>query len=324
MLGSILPLSAQAGVFSFVSDLLSSKAVYERNDISAGGKLTALEGNLSPDPKPAGGAEILIEDGSSLVSESGPSNNKDAEPVSTNNGRIAIYVVREGDTLSQIARMFNVSTNTIVWANDIKKGVISPGQELVILPISGIRYTVEKGDTLKSIAKEFGGDIDEILGYNHLESNAKLAVGDVIVIPDGEISHSKPTSSGNTSTSNAPSSSPGSSSGYFIRPTKGVRTQGIHGYNGIDIGAPAGTPIVAAASGEVIISRSGGWNGGYGNYVVISHPNGTQTLYAHNTSNTVSAGEYVQQGQVIGYVGSTGKSTGNHLHFEVRGARNPF
>ena len=103
-----------------------------------------------------------------------------------------------------------------------------------------------------------------------------------------------------------------------------VRTQGIHGYNAVDLAAPFGTPIVAAASGRVIVSRSGGWNGGYGTYVVIDHPDGTQTLYAHMSRVAVWQGAQVVAGQVIGYVGSTGRSTGPHVHFEVRGAVNPF
>jgi murein DD-endopeptidase MepM/ murein hydrolase activator NlpD len=104
----------------------------------------------------------------------------------------------------------------------------------------------------------------------------------------------------------------------------GVKTQGLHGYNGIDIGAAAGTSIVAAAPGTVIIARSGGWNGGYGSYVVVQHGNGTQTLYAHASSVLVSQGQQVTQGQAIARVGATGRATGNHLHFEVRGAKNPF
>jgi murein DD-endopeptidase MepM/ murein hydrolase activator NlpD len=92
----------------------------------------------------------------------------------------------------------------------------------------------------------------------------------------------------------------------------------------VDLAAPIGTPIMASAEGDVIISKNYGWNGGYGEYVVISHPNGTQTLYAHMSSNLAYQGMHVYKGQVIGFVGSTGKSTGSHLHFEVRGAKNPF
>lgn len=101
-------------------------------------------------------------------------------------------------------------------------------------------------------------------------------------------------------------------------------SQGIHGWNGIDSAAPSGSPVLAAASGTVIISRMGGWNGGYGNYIVIDHGDGTQTLYAHLSADSVSVGQKVSRGQQIGAVGRTGKATGFHLHFEVRGAKNPF
>ena len=102
-------------------------------------------------------------------------------------------------------------------------------------------------------------------------------------------------------------------------------TQGLHGKNGIDIGGVRGTPIHAAADGAVIVARGGGaWNGGYGNYVVISHSNGSQTLYSHLRSVIATAGQSVVSGQVIGYMGATGRATGVHLHFEIRGAENPF
>ncbi|MEK7135159.1 MAG: M23 family metallopeptidase, partial [Patescibacteria group bacterium] len=104
----------------------------------------------------------------------------------------------------------------------------------------------------------------------------------------------------------------------------GLKSQGIHGHNGVDLAAPVGTPIVASADGKVILSRTGGYNGGYGTYVVISHANGTQSLYAHMSANNVAVGEVVSQGQVIGAIGMTGKTTGPHIHFEIRGARNPF
>ena len=116
-----------------------------------------------------------------------------------------------------------------------------------------------------------------------------------------------------------------SGGGGFIHPLPGsLRTQGIHGYNGVDLASGTGTPIRAAAAGQVIVAKSYGWNGGYGNYVVVRHANGTQTLYAHNSSNAVGVGTYVAQGQTVAYVGSSGRSTGSHLHFEVRGASNPF
>jgi murein DD-endopeptidase MepM/ murein hydrolase activator NlpD len=104
-----------------------------------------------------------------------------------------------------------------------------------------------------------------------------------------------------------------------------VKTQGIHGYNGVDLGGvSAGSPVLAAAGGTVIVAKSAGWNGGYGSYVVVQHNNGTQTLYAHLNSVSVNVGQGVSVGEKVGGVGSTGRSTGIHLHFEVRGDANPF
>ncbi|TSC60865.1 MAG: peptidase M23 family protein, partial [Parcubacteria group bacterium Gr01-1014_107] len=197
---------------------------------------------------------------------------------------------------------------------------VTPGQTLVILPVSGIRHTVKSGDTLEKIAKRYKGDLEEVLAYNNLFTDTELSVGDTIIVPSGVLGES-PSSSG--------SRPRGSSSqivfdGYYLKPVVGWRSQGMHGYNAIDLATPFGTPILASAPGVVTVSRSAGWNGGYGAYIVISHPNGTQTLYAHNSQNVVTSGEQVSQGQIIGYVGASGRATGPHVHFEVRGARNPF
>jgi murein DD-endopeptidase MepM/ murein hydrolase activator NlpD len=114
-------------------------------------------------------------------------------------------------------------------------------------------------------------------------------------------------------------------SGYFGNPLpNGRRSQGLHGRNAVDISAAAGTPIYAAAAGTItVVKNDGGYNSGWGNYVKISHPNGTQTLYAHMSRAAVSGGS-VAKGELIGYVGRTGQATGNHLHFEVYGAKNPL
>jgi murein DD-endopeptidase MepM/ murein hydrolase activator NlpD len=221
--------------------------------------------------------------------------------------------------------MFDVSINTIRWSNDISGSTISPGQTLVILPVSGVRHTVKAKDTLQSIAKTYKGDIDEIIKYNDVTEDSILSVGDIIIVPNGAILAQPSSSSISAVRSSSGSASQASvSGGYYIRPTSGVKTQGIHGYNAVDIAPPAGTSIVASASGKVIISRNGGWNGGYGSYVVIEHGNGTQTLYAHMSTTAISQGAFVDQGDLIGYVGATGKATGAHLHFEIRGAKNPF
>ena len=134
-----------------------------------------------------------------------------------------------------------------------------------------------------------------------------------------------------TTTSKLRNASGPSYDGYYKAPLENYRrTQGLHGYNGIDLVSSdgPGAYVSSAAAGEVIISKGGcksrGCNGGYGNYVVLKHSNGTQTLYGHLKSNAVSAGDYVAQGQLVGYEGNSGRSTGTHLHFEVRGAKNPF
>lgn len=317
-----IPKPAHAGILSFVSAFLNQKEVRAAEEYSSQ-MSSVLEAALNVDPNPSkGGGDITIVQNSALLSETGPYGTlADIKDHSAIGGQISIYVVRSGDSLSQIAKMFGVSINTIIWGNNIKNDLIHEGEILAILPISGVRYTVKKGDTLNSIAEDYKGDLNEILQYNGLAENAKLAIGDIVVIPDGVLAtpayNGAPSVTGGNGTPSYPS--------YYLRPiTNGIKSQGLHGYNGIDLAAPYGTPILASASGTVIISRGAGWNGGYGNYVVITHDNGTQTLYAHNSQNIVYQGQYVVQGQVIGYVGNTGRSTGPHLHFEIRGARNPF
>lgn len=271
-----------------------------------------------------GGGDITIVDGSALMPEEGPSGTI-ADIEKPKNSTISTYVIRSGDTLGGIAEMFDVSPSTILWANDLSRNAkLQIGQKLTILPVTGVRYTVKKGDTLATIAKKYGADASEIVSFNGLEGT--LAVGDEIIIPDGEVPAVAPSRTSGSGGVRLGVSGTSIQIGYYMRPlTGGVRSQGIHGYNGVDLAAPVGTPILASAAGEVMIAKSGGWNGGYGSYVVIQHPNGSQTLYAHASSLAVSAGDSVQQGQVIAYVGSTGKSTGSHVHFEIRnGIRNPF
>lgn len=321
LLASIFsPLYAEAGVFSVISNLFSSSEVRAEEVEPNSQTLSLLQSTNSPMKKATTTkSELVIVSGTSLQSDT------DELPFvakTASDETISIYVVHEGDTLSDIAKMFNVSVNTIKWGNDLKGNSLTPGQTLVILPISGVQHVVKKGDTLQSIAKQHKGDLDEILSYNNLTLSSKLTVGDVITVPDGEVTATvitKPSSGGGKTSSNP------TYAGYYLRPiVGGVKTQGVHGHNGVDLASAYGTNILAAAAGEVIISRNSGYNGGYGSYVVIKHANGTQTLYAHLSATTVNAGDFVSQGQVIGKMGSTGKSTGTHLHFEIRGARNPF
>jgi len=322
--GVFIPSSTNAGIFSeWVTALFNRANAAEHYSTNHNIQTMALpKAAMNIDPNPSkGGGDITIVDGSALLSSEGPSGTFANIEVSKND-QISVYVVRNGDTLSDIANMFDVTVNTIIWANDLKNATIRPGQTLAILPVTGIKYTIKTGGTLRDVIKKHGGDIEEAELYNGISADQELAAGTVVIIPEGEFVMPKTTTASGTKvvTSGGPSYE-----GYYMKPVSGAaRTQGIHGYNGVDLGAPVGTPIMAAADGDVIIVKNGGWNGGYGNYVVIRHDNGTQTLYAHNSSNIVYPGQYVVQGQVIGYVGSTGRSTGPHVHFEVRGAKNPF
>jgi len=275
--------------------------------------------------------------------------------------RTNLYIVRKGDTISEIAESFGVSQNTVRWANNLNGKNLKIGQKLILLPISGVIHTVAKGDTVSKIAKKYDGDVDEILSYNNISAQ-ELVVGKDITVPGGEIKASSRSIVTSSKTSGPVSVSGGSLktvrspsgllevttgisytwkngvrtsqlrgtggpsySNFYIRPiTGGSKSRGLHGFNSVDWAAPKGTPILASASGKVIVAKKSGWNGGYGRYVAIEHSNGSQTLYAHTSSIIVSQGQNVVQGQVIGYVGSTGNSSGNHLHFEVRGAKNPF
>ncbi len=282
---------------------------------------------LSSDPVPAADASPLeIVDNTSLASNIGPLGNAAEAAEVAEKYTISTYTVRKGDTVALIAKTFGVSPQTVTWANDLKKGaVLKEGDVLVILPVSGVKHTVKRGDTIASIAKKYGGDKDDIVDFNDIALGEPLEVGSTVIVPDGEVAEPAPLPAvGRPRTQIVRGSGP-ELVGYFLRPIIGGRkTNGIHGYNGVDLAAPRGSIVRASAPGTVIIARASGWNGGYGKYVVVAHPNGTQTLYAHLDSLVAKVGATVAQGETVGHVGNTGKSTGPHLHFEVRGAKNPF
>lgn len=247
-----------------------------------------------------------------------------------NGADIVEYEVVSGDSISSIADRFNISVNTILWANDLNsKSGIKIGQKLVILPVSGISYKVKKGDTLGGLSARFGVTERDIVGFNKTDGD-KLIVGENIIIPGGKINVQSGVKTVTATVDSVKKQNKTNSSvvsGNMARPiaSSAVKTQGLHGNNGVDFGARIGTSVYAALGGVVTLTRGGdSWNGGYGNYIVIKHSNGTQTLYAHLSSIGVNQGQTVDKGQFIGKSGNSGQSTGPHLHFEVRGARNPF
>lgn len=303
----------------------SEAAALDTISISMNGPsdVSLLSAEQNPDPLGGRDEANLIIDENAIISN-GPIDEDEMGSQTAHSDEISVYTVREGDSLSQVAQMFGVTSNTILWANDLKKKTdITPGQSLLILPIAGVRHVVKKGDTVQAIAKKYEGDVDEILSYNQLASATDISTGDTLIIPGGEVRVEAPKK---VAAKAKKGTSTGSGSTGLINPAPGsVKSQGIHGNNGVDLAAAMGSTIRAAAAGQVIVAKGdGGWNGGYGNYIVIKHKNGTQTLYAHLSSLSVAVGDVVDQSETIGGMGNSGKSTGTHLHFEVRGGRNPF
>lgn len=239
-------------------------------------------------------------------------------------GEVTEYRVEEGDTVSSIAQKFGVSIDTVVWENGLKSvDAIKPKQILRILPVTGVKYKVSRGETIYSIAKKFQVDAQNIIDYpfNNFSDDEtfSLAAGQDLVIPDG-IKPSEVIIDKSRYLAKTVAPIPGvKGEGNFMWPTAGYISQKYYWYHpAVDIASHGNPDIVAAQGGSVI---SAGWNGGgYGNYVVIDHGNGYTTLYAHmlNNSVVVKSGDRVRQGQKLGVMGSTGRSTGTHLHFEVK------
>ena len=247
-----------------------------------------------------------------------------------------IYEVKDGDTLGSVSEMFDVSKNTIRWANNLKSDTFKVGQILIVPPMTGVIHEVKKGDTIDNIAKKYKADKAEIYKYNGINEKSELVVGNTLMVPDGEVIIVKKVIDNKKTNKQKGYKKDGSSrliesysndlGSYFIRPiVGGKKTQGLHGHNGIDLGGmPVGTSVLAAAPGIVSVARSSGYNGGYGEMIILRHDNGTMTVYGHLSAVYVYEGQVVGQGDTIGELGNTGKSTGPHLHFEVRGAVNPF
>ena len=327
LLSCSIPLIANANILSGISNFFmrNSQKIEVQTTETNSQNIPLLQSVVNFNLNAAvGGGDITVSGNEALVSESGPSGTLADIGDTVSTGQISQYIVKKGDTLGSIAKMYGVTTNTIIWANNLTSTKIKEGQSFIILPVSGTIHTVVKGDTLGSIAKKYKADIGEISQFNNIDSKTALAIGDTIVIPDGE-GTIKVSGTAKTTVDPYRGGSGPEYPGYYIRPIiGGVKTQGLHGYNAIDIGTSVGTTLYAVAAGQVIIAKTFGWNGGYGKYIVISHYNGTQTVYGHLSQLFINEGDVVYQGQVIGLTGNTGNSTGPHLHFEVRGAKNPL
>lgn len=234
--------------------------------------------------------------------------------------KIENYIIKSGDTLDSIAKRFDISIDTIKWVNDLKNDTIGPGQTLKIPPVTGVVHTVKSGDTIYSIAKKYKTNAQTIVNFPFNDfadlDTFALSVGQTLYVPDGIPPEEQPqVAPSGQFFAQIQAGVKGSSS--FIWPTSGIITQYPVWYHmGVDIANNVAPPILASDTGTVTFA--GCIQYGYGCNIVIDHGNGYQSLYAHLSSIGVSPGQVVNKGQQIGVMGSTGRSTGTHLHFEIR------
>jgi len=246
------------------------------------------------------------------------------------------HTIQSGETLSTIAETYDLKTKTLMWENNMGTGsILKVGNDIVIPPVDGVTHTVKSGQSLAKVASLYEVEEADIIRQNSLESET-LTAGDKIFVPGGALiappapvyanSAGRSTTAVRSTTATRvnlePTTAVPSVGKFLIYPTRGSITQGYYSWHlAVDIADRSKPPIWAAAGGTVTKAYSDGWGGGYGNHVIIDHGNGVQTLYAHMDYLTVSNGQYVTQGEVIGRMGNTGRvygATGIHLHFEVR------
>lgn len=230
------------------------------------------------------------------------------------------YEVKSGDTISSIALEYKVSDSTILWENNLSAtSQLKEGQKLKILPVSGVAHKVEAGDSIYSVAKKYQANSQAIIDFpfNDVGDDFSLKTGQTLVVPDGAPpAKPKPAPTQYLANANIPVEDLGSA--QFVWPAAGTLNQYFSWYHpGLDIGNLGGGPIHASDSGTVTVA---GWpdQSGYGNRVIVDHGNGYTSLYAHMSAIYVSAGQQISKGDVLGAMGSTGRSTGTHLHVEVR------
>lgn len=232
--------------------------------------------------------------------------------------RVENYEVGSGDTVASIAQKFGISQDSVLFVNKLKKNdKLKPGQTIKILPVTGIAHTVRPGDTIYSIAKNYSAEPQAIVDFPFNtftnDETFELAIGQTIIVPDGVPPKEAPPAFARRRTPDAGSVV---ASGDFVWPASGELSQRFAWYHrGVDI-ANRGTPdVLAADSGTV--EYAGCVGGGYGCHIIVNHGNGYQTLYAHFSKIYVDVGQRISRGNAVGKMGSTGRSTGVHLHFEV-------
>ncbi len=242
--------------------------------------------------------------------------------------KITIYTVQKGDTVSTIAKKFNISADSVRWANDLKNDNISVDAELRIPSVTGILHKVASGVSVYSIAKKYDTNAQAIVDFPFNDfanpQTFSLVSGEILMVPDGVKPEEQPTyvRPQRFIAQGAPAAV--GASGYAW-PIYGRLSQSFSWYHpALDIESSVGTPVLSAQTGTVLSVFVGGWNGGYGTHVLVQGNDGNVTLYAHMSGVNVAAGDAVTAGgTTVGWVGMTGRTTGPHLHFEVKGA-NPL
>lgn len=267
-----------------------------------------------------------IQDESILVKPEIPST-KIVEELQDRQSPVA-YIVKNGDSIEKIANQFGLKNSTILWENNLSsRSIIRPGDKLIIPTIDGISHIVKKNEVLTSIVKKYKGNLEQVINHNKLVDADDIGIGEKIFIPGGKKAVVyRPAKPKKPAISNfIPSATIVSKSG-MIWPTDSRRITQYFSWRhpgGIDIGRNKSVdswapPIYASDDGVVKLSKSRGWNGGYGQWIIIDHGGGKTTRYAHLSKNLVKVGDRVKKGQVIALMGTTGRSTGVHLHFEIR------
>lgn len=250
-------------------------------------------------------------------------------------GIAGVHTVQPGETVSQVASSYGLKNSTLIWENNLEEPFyLRVGQKLAIPPEDGVSHPVKEGESIEKIAEKYKIDSKLIAQANNIvdgviQKNVKIFIPGGKKLVEQEVKP-RAIAFARDSSSNRASKNVGTISKVnvvpsvgkkLIFPTKGEITQRYHsGHYAVDIANRSKPPIWAAAGGKVI-KAGGGWNGGYGNYVIIDHGDGFQTLYGHMAEYYVEVGQTVSQGQVIGKMGNTGRVygvTGIHVHFEVR------
>lgn len=230
------------------------------------------------------------------------------------------YIVREGESVGSLSSDFGITALTLKYANGLSGNSLKVGQELKIPPIDGLYTQVKRNETISSIASRYHVKTEDIVKYNGLNSGDPIFAGQELLIPGAIVSSTAAAPSGSGGGKvNVPGVNPTSYAGRFAWPTETPTHYISQGYRGghraVDLNRLNGWGIYASAPGVVQIQKSR-W--GYGNLIIINHGDGWSTYYGHLSEFKVAAGKYVQKGELIGIMGSTGRSTGPHLHFEIR------